>query len=134
MRELEDLCRLCTATEGPRVTVEELRAELRELARDDELWEECVKTDADEVLSTLKEMAEDDTWWLARDDWPVGRVVPQLPEPDPELLAELHRLRDELDHGCLPAIQEEVPDATAVADPAAALSAASMLQRQRRVV
>ena len=129
MRELEDLCRLSSATEGRTLTVEEVKAEIREVVRDDEFWEEMATMDADELVATLKEMVEDQRWWLSTEDWPVERVVPQVPDPDPALLKELQRLHDQLDRRCRRAIQEDVADAIATADPRTVLDTSVALRR-----
>ena len=85
--------------------------------------------DADELVATLKEIVEDQRWWLSTEDWPVERVVPQLPDPDPALLKELQRLHDQLDRRCRRAIQEDVADAIATADPRTALDTSVALRR-----
>ncbi len=63
-------------------------------------------------------------------DWPVTKVVPQLPDPDPALNAEMQKLRDELDRRGRRAIREEVADAAATAAPDVALDASFVLRRQ----
>lgn len=133
-RQLEELRRLAAAAEGRDVTVEEVKAEIRALVRDDEYWESLAELDdldAEELVAALKKVLEDEQWWLSAEDWPVTRVVPELPEPDPALVAEYQRMHDQLDRRCRRAIQEEVVDASATAEPAAALEAATILRRDR---
>lgn len=129
-RELEDLCRLAAVTEGRPVTVEEMKAELRAIARDDEFWDEVVDLGPEGLLAALKELIEDERWWLSTHDWPVTKVVPQLPDPDPALIAGLQKARDKLDRRCRRAIREEVADAAATATPNVALDASLVLRRE----
>ena len=55
VREIEDLCRLAAAAEGRPVTVEEVKAKLRAIARDDDYWDEVADLDTDGLVATLKE-------------------------------------------------------------------------------
>jgi len=130
VRELGDFCRLASATEGRPVTVEELKAELRAVVRDDELWDEAANHDPEGLQVALKGLVGDERWWLSIHDWPVTKVVPQLPDPDPALIAELQKLRDKLDRRGRRAIREEVADAAATAAPDVALDASFVLRRQ----
>lgn len=130
VRELEDLCRLASATEGRPVTVEEMKAELRAIARDDEFWDEVTELGPDGLLAALKELVDDEQRWLSTHGWPVTKVVPQLPDPDPALTAELQKLRDKLDRRGRRAIREEVADAAATAAPNVALDASFVLGRE----
>ena len=82
------------------------------------------------MLAALKELVDDEQWWLSTHDWPVSKVVPQLPDPDPALIAELQKARDKLDRRCRRAIREEVADAAATAAPNVALDASLVLRRE----
>ncbi len=53
MKELEERCRR-GATEGRPVTVEELKAELRAIARGDDVWDEVAELAPDGLLAALK--------------------------------------------------------------------------------
>ena len=130
VREIEDLCRLAAVTEDRQVTVEEMKAELRAIARDDDFWDEVVDLGPDGLLAALKELVEDEHWWLSTLDWPVTKVVPQLPNPDPALVAEAQKLRDQLDRRARRAIREEVADAAATAPPKVMLDASLVLRRE----
>ena len=130
VREVEDLCRLASATEGRPVTVEEMKAELRAIARDDEFWDEVANLDADHIHVVMKRLVGDEQSWLSTRDWPVTAVVSRLPDPDPALIAELQKLRDKLDRRGRRAIREEVADAAAAAAPDVALDASFILRRE----
>ena len=130
VRQIEDLCRLAAVTDGRPVSVEEMKAELRAIARDDEFWDKVVDLGPDGALAAFKELVEDEHWWLSTHDWPVTKVVPRLPEPDPALIAELQRLRDRLDRRSRRAMREEVADAAATAAPNVALDASLVLRRE----
>ena len=130
VRQLEDLCRLATATEGRPVAVEEMRAELRAVARDDKVWDELAGLGPDGLLAALKALVDDEQWRLSTADWPVTKLVPQLPDPDPVLMAQLQKLRDQLDRRGRRAIREEVADAAATAAPNVALDASLVLRRE----
>ncbi len=58
------------------------------------------------------------------------KVVPQLPNPDPALVAEAQTLRDQLDRRARRAIREEVADAAATAPPKVMLDASLVLRRE----
>jgi transcriptional regulator with XRE-family HTH domain len=129
-RQLEDLRRLSVTAEGRDVTVEEVKADIRTLVHDGEFWDGLPELDAEELEAVFRKIVEDERWWLSTADWPRERVVAELPEPDPALVAELRRMRDQLDRRCRRAIQEEVADASAAAQPAALFEAAVMLRRE----
>lgn len=131
VRELEDLRRLSVAAEGRDVTVEEVKADIRTLVHDDEFWDDLSELDPEDLVAVFKEIVQDEQWWLSTEDWAMARVVADLPEPDPALVAELRRMRDQLDRRCRRAIREEVADASDAAEPAAAFEAATMLRRDR---
>jgi len=108
-----------------------MKAELRAMARDDELWNEVANLDPAGLQVAMKRLVGDERWWLSTHDWPVTKVVPQLPDPDPALIAELQKLRDKLDRRGRRAIREEVADAAATASPDVALDASFVLRRER---
>lgn len=129
-REIEDLCRLAAVTEDRPVTVDEMKAQLRATARDDAFWDEVVDLGPEGLLAALQKLVEGENWWLSTHDWPVTKVVPQLPDPDPAVIAELQKLRDQLDRRVRRAIREEVADAAATAPPNVALDASLVLRRE----
>ncbi len=46
------------------MTPEEMKAELRAIARDDELWEEAANHDPEGLQLAMKGLVGDERWWL----------------------------------------------------------------------
>ncbi len=131
VRELEDLCRLAGAVDGRILTIEEMKAELRAFVHDDAFWDGLSDLESDKVAATLIGTIGDTRWSPSTEHWPVTRIVTELPEPDPALVAEMQKLRDQLDRRRRRAIAQEIADAAAMASPAAALDASVRLRRDQ---
>ncbi len=102
-RKLESLRTEEEARRGTPVTVDEIKAMIRQLARDDALWESQPDVPA----------AEHDP--------------PAFTDPDPQLTRQLQVLNDRVDRAARRALAEELDDARATAAPRAAVDAIRVL-------
>jgi hypothetical protein len=102
-RKLESLRREEEARRGSPVTVDEIKAMIRQLARDDALWE-------------------------SQSDVPAAdQDPPVFTDPDPQLTRQLRVLNDRVDRAARRALAEELDDARATAAPRAAVDAIRVL-------
>jgi hypothetical protein len=102
-RKLESLRREGEARRGAPVTLDEIKAMIRQMARDDALWESQPDSPAAEHES------------------------PALADPDPKLTRQLQVLHDQVDRAARRALAEELDDARATAAPRAAVDAIRVL-------
>ena len=102
-RKLESLRRDEEALRGAPVTLDEIKAMIRRLARDDALWESQPHAPAPE------------------------HDPPALTDPDPQLTRQLQVLTDRVDRAARRALTEELDDARATAGPRAAVDAIRVL-------
>ncbi len=103
-RQLEDLGRLEEAVAGAPPTVDDVKSSLREVIRDDAVWESSAALPTDEA------------------------EVGALPEPDPAVTRQMRALHDQADRTARRALDEQLDDARAVADPSAAFDALYVLE------
>jgi hypothetical protein len=102
-RKLESLRREEEARRGTPVTLDEIKAMIRQVARDDALWESQANVPA----------AEPDP--------------PAFTDPDPQLTRQLRVLNDQVHRAARRALVEELDDARATAAPRAAVDAIRVL-------
>ena len=102
-RKLESLRREEEGRRGTPVTLDEIKAMIRQMARDDALWESPPDAPAAEHES------------------------PALTDPDPKLTRQLQVLHDQVDRAARRALAEELDDARATAAPRAAVDAIRVL-------
>ncbi len=108
-RELEDLRRLAEAVEGEPVSLDDVKAMIRQAVRDDLLWESSLSP-------------------TELDEWTQLVDLEALPEPDPGLNRQVRALHDVVQRAARRAISEELDDARATADPRTAMDALHLLQ------
>lgn len=101
--KLESLRREEEARRGTPVTLDEIKAMIRQMARDDALWESQPDAPAAEHES------------------------PALTDPDPKLTRQLQVLHHQVDRAARRALAEELDDARATAAPRAAVDAIRVL-------
>jgi hypothetical protein len=94
-------------------------------------WDSLSDLQSDKMAAKLIGTLADTRWSPSTEHWPVTRILTELPEPDPALVAEMQKLRDQLDRRCRRAIAQEIADAAAMASPAAALDASVRLRRDQ---
>lgn len=104
-RRLEELRRIEEDARGEPVTLEEVKAMIRQAVRDDGLWASPAAADAVVPL-----------------DLPLA-----MPEPDPQLNGQLRALHDQVDRAARRALAEELEDARATADPQSSFDAIRVL-------
>jgi hypothetical protein len=104
-RRLEELRRIEEDARGEPVTLEEVKAMIRQAVRDDGLWASPPAADAMVPL-----------------DLPLA-----VPDPDPQLNGQLRVLHDQVDRAARRALAEEIEDARATADPQSSFDAIRIL-------
>ncbi len=108
-RRLEELRQIEEDARGEPVTLEEVKAMIRQAARDDGPWASPAAADA-----------------MAPPDLPAV-----IPDPDPQLSRELRALHDQVDRAARRALAEELEDARATADPQSSFDAIRILGADR---